>query len=81
MAERNGSHRTARGIELEKQHDARYKKWLIGKSNSRGKIIDAQYIGNSVYGIVKVFFEDGTDNLYSNRNAFRPRKTDFNLID
>jgi hypothetical protein len=82
MSERKGSHSTVRGFELRAEHDALYKKMLIGKKNDRGTIINAEWIGNSVYGIVKCFFDDGTDALYSHRaSGFRPRKIDFDLTD
>lgn len=82
MAQRNGSNTTERGLELRRQHDAQYKKMLIGKKNNVGTIINAEWVGNSVYGIVKVFFEDGSDKLYGHKqNGFRPRKEDFNLIE
>jgi hypothetical protein len=78
--QRIGKYRTVKGIELQREHDERYKKMLIGKTNNWGKIINAEWIGNSVYGIVKLYFENGETNLYSNPNGFRPRKEDFNLI-
>lgn len=81
MAERIGKFSTVRGMELRNEHDERYKKMLIGKRNDIGLIVDAKWIGNSVYGIVKLTFEDGSDKLYSSLKSFRPRKSDFNLSD
>jgi len=72
--------RTASGIAKEQEHDRRYKSMLIGKTTTSGdKITNAEYIGNAVYGIVKIYFEDGTHKLVSHPHAFRPRKIDFNL--
>ena len=82
MARRIGNHNTVNGEELRRSHDEYYKKILIGKKNDLGIIINAEWVGNSVYGIVKVFFQNGTDKLYSHKgNGFRPRKQDFNLLE
>lgn len=74
--------RTAKGIALEQKHRDRYRKMLVGRECENGKsILDAEYIGNSVYGIVKVTYHDNIEELISHSDGgFRPRKADFNLI-
>lgn len=71
--------RTQKGIELQKKHDERYKKMLIGKISFGKLVTDSEWIGNSVYGIVRVTFEDGETKLVSSPNSFRPKKEDFHL--
>ena len=70
--------RTAKGIELERKTDERYKKMLIGKKTRSGKIIvDVLWIGNSTYGVVKLVFDDHTTDLCGSPKPFKPRKIDF----
>lgn len=72
--------RTPKGLELERKHDSSYKKRLIGKRHVDGKgIINAEYIGNGVYGIVKIFYDDGTDQLIGPLKSFRPTNEDLEI--
>lgn len=82
VAERTGSRPTAKGKALRESHQQSYTNMLVGRSNSRGLIAGAEYIGNSVYGVVRLTFSDGSTEIYSHRGrGFRPRKQDFGLIE
>jgi hypothetical protein len=68
--------RTAKGLALQEKHNLSYKKRLIGKQHIDGrKVINCEYIGNSVYGIIKVYFEDNS-NILIGSQSFRPTNKD-----
>lgn len=85
MAERNGSRRTSKGLALERKHQETYEKWWLGKmivipnnvDDTPKLVTKVEYIGNSVVGVVKLHFEDGTHQLVgSGARGYRPRKKD-----
>lgn len=68
--------RTLKGLQLQAKHDTAYKKRLIGQKHNDGReIVNAEYIGNSVYGTVKVVFDNGTK-MYITSEKFRPTNDD-----
>jgi hypothetical protein len=91
MPNYKGSNRTAKGLELEKKHQQRYEKWLLGKTSTStelvnglpvaGKIIKVEYIGNSVYGIVRLDIETGAYTLIGSMEGHRPTKADFHFVE
>jgi len=70
--------RTANGLRLQEQHNQRYKKMLIGKKAKDGRtVINTEWIGNSTYGCVRLFFDNQTDDLCSSTMGFKPTREDF----
>lgn len=91
MAERKGSHRTSKGIELQNKHEANYKKWWLGKTIRTnnidkdgnfitGKVNKVECHGNSVTMVVLLHLEDGTKYFVPHRGAHRPRKKDVEIL-
>lgn len=74
--------RTIRGDELRREHQARYEKWWLNKVTSNvnppEKIIKVEYIGNSVYGVVRLTTESGKE-IYPTSN-YRPTKDSVKII-
>lgn len=77
MAHKN---RTSKGDELIKKHQERYEKWWLNKNTIFGLVKNVEYIGNSVYGVVKLTLHDGSNQFVSSRNSFRPKKTDLQIL-
>ena len=77
MAHKN---RTLKGDELMKKHQECYNKWWLNKNTKYGKIVNVEYIGNSVYGIVEITLQNGLKQFVSSRESFRPRKSDLEIL-
>ena len=75
--------RTIKGVRKEEEIRRKYKEWWLGKYTNisesiRGKIVDVEYYGNSVYGCVELTFDNG--GKYSVLSeSFRPRKKDLQV--
>lgn len=80
--------RTQKGIELEMKPQKTYEKWWLGKRLAEPvyinnelyypTIIEVKYIGNSVYGIVKIKLDTG-DTRFVPQNSYRPKKSNLKL--
>lgn len=83
--------RTEKGDILRIKHQITYNKWWLGKyikspskfngKSAIGKITKVEYIGNSVYGIVKIYLDNGCEFMLSSRDSFRPRKSDLEVFE
>ena len=80
---------TPNGEELKKKHQATYERWWLGKyfvgffhkkDRQPQKIINVEYIGNSVYGVVRLTLADGTE-VYPMSNGYKPLKSDISVIE
>jgi len=95
MAERKGSNRTTKGIELENKHQDNYNKWWLGKHietpyfknypESEDKIsgiaIKVEYLGNSMCGVVEITLDNGYKYIVGgSTSSYRPCKTDVKCV-
>jgi hypothetical protein len=94
MAERRGSIRTVKGIELENKHQLTYEKWWLGKHIEtnlfkdypisedmiNGIVENVKYVGNSVSGVVELTLDNGFVYLVGSRTSYRPTKADVKIL-
>jgi len=88
---RRHGNRTVNGDINKRQFQERYEKWWLNKYIDyspmsindvvvKGEIIKVEYVGNSVYGTVILTLDNGCKYIVSS-SAYKPRKTDVNIID
>lgn len=81
--------RTVRGDELRRKHQDTYEKWWLGKKVTEiiggGRfdppitITKVEYIGNSVYGVVRLTDNNGNQ-YYPSSNGMRPPKYNVSVV-
>ena len=89
--ERRGSISTEGGKELIRKSQERYERWWLGKTIDhspmtindrlvRGVVQRVKYVGNSVYGVVILYLDNGCEFIVGS-NGNKPTKKDVNIID